>query len=55
MAKCSEDEKYGHLRELFISFGKAGYVVLYEYREKTEAVIIAAIRHTRESGYKLDQ
>ena len=41
------------MRELFIPFGKAGYSVLYEYNIESNAVYIAAIRHTRESGYKL--
>jgi plasmid stabilization system protein ParE len=55
IAKPSHDEKYKHMRELFIPFGAAGYVALYEYREKTDTVLIASIRHARESGYKLDQ
>lgn len=53
IAKPAQDEKYSHMRELFIPFGKAGYSVLYEYNIESNAVYIAAIRHTRESGYKL--
>jgi plasmid stabilization system protein ParE len=36
-------------RELLISFGKTGYVALYEVDEGV--VTIAAIRHQRESDY----
>jgi plasmid stabilization system protein ParE len=36
-------------RELLISFGKTGYVALYEVEE--DAITIAAIRHQRESDY----
>ncbi len=53
IAKTAQDEKYKHLRELFIPFGGAGYSVLYEYRQPSDTVLIAAIRHTRESGYKM--
>ena len=53
IAKPAQDEKYKHLRELFIPFGGSGYSVLYEYRQPSDTVLIAAIRHTRESGYKM--
>lgn len=53
IAKPSQDEKYKHMRELFISFGKSGYSVLYEYDMQNEAVYIASIRHSREAGYTL--
>jgi hypothetical protein len=43
------------MRELFIPFGKAGYLALYEYLEEKDIVLIAAIRHTRESGFKPGQ
>jgi addiction module RelE/StbE family toxin len=55
IAKTSQDEKYKTMRELFIAFGKAGYVVLYEYHEEKNMVLITAIRHTREAGFKLEQ
>lgn len=42
------------LRELVISRGRTGYVALYSFEEKQEAVLIHAIRHQREAGY-LDQ
>lgn len=54
IAKPSQDEKYKHMRELFVPFGAAGYSVLYEYKEETDTVLIASIRHTKESGYKLN-
>lgn len=42
------------MRELFVPFGGAGYSVLYEYKEKSDTVLIASIRHTKESGYKFN-
>jgi plasmid stabilization system protein ParE len=48
-----KDERYKHMRELFIPFGKNGYCVLYQYTVATDTVLIAAIRHSRESGYKM--
>jgi plasmid stabilization system protein ParE len=54
IAKPSQDEAYKHMRELCIAFGGAGYVVLYEYHEENNSVLINSIRHTREAGYKLE-
>lgn len=39
------------LRELIISFGDSGYVALYHYERKTNAVLILAFRHQKEAGY----
>ncbi len=47
------DEPYKHMRELKIPFGKSAYFVLYEYEKSLNEVIIAAIRHSKESGYKM--
>jgi plasmid stabilization system protein ParE len=47
------DEPYKHMRELKIPFGKSAYIVLYEYEKSLDEVIIAAIRHSKESGYKM--
>lgn len=38
-------------REWLIPFGQSGYLVLY--RIEAEAVILLAIRHGREAGYKV--
>ena len=38
------------LREMLISFGHSGYVVLFEIEDKT-TVTILAIRHQREADY----
>lgn len=38
------------LREMLISFGHSGYVVLFEIEDKT-TVTILAIRHQREEDY----
>jgi len=39
-----------HLRELVISRGKSGYVAIYSFDEKKNAVLICSIRHQKESG-----
>lgn len=56
IAKFCPDERYKHMRELFVSFGKSGhgYLVLYEYKKQIDTVLIATIRHSKESGYKID-
>lgn len=41
----------GRLRELVISYGRAGYVALYRVAPRGEQVEIVAIRHQREAGY----
>ena len=37
-------------RELVISRGRTGYMALYRYDERDDAVIVLAIRHQREAG-----
>lgn len=49
-----DDEAYKHMRELKIPFGKSAYIVLYEYDQSLDEVIIAAIRHGKEAGYKIE-
>ena len=39
-----------HLRELVISRGKSGYIAIYSFDEKKNAVLICSIRHQKESG-----
>ena len=39
------------LRELVISRGRTGYVALYGFEAKQDAVLILSIRHQREAGY----
>jgi plasmid stabilization system protein ParE len=39
------------LRELVISYGKSGYVALYELVETEDVVLVLALRHQREGGY----
>ncbi len=39
-------------QELVISFGKGGYVVLYQYDQQAEVVDILAIRSQRELNYR---
>ena len=43
----------GELRELVISFGKTGYIVLYRFLPHIEEVRVLAIRHQRELDYPL--
>jgi plasmid stabilization system protein ParE len=40
------------LRELVISHGKSGFVALYDYYPSDDLVVILALRHQREAGYK---
>jgi len=40
------------LRELVISRGKSGYLALYEDDEQHDMVIVLALRHQREAGYR---
>lgn len=39
------------LRELVISFGRSGYVALYQYFPEHDEVWVLAIKHQRELGY----
>lgn len=39
-------------RELIISRGRSGYLALYDVVARDDKVIILAIRHQREAGYK---
>jgi plasmid stabilization system protein ParE len=41
----------GRLRELVISHGRAGYVVLYRVTPRRDRVEVLAVRHQREAGY----
>jgi plasmid stabilization system protein ParE len=40
------------LRELIIDFGSSGYLALYDFDETIDEVIILAVRHQKEIGYK---
>jgi plasmid stabilization system protein ParE len=39
------------LRELVISFGESGYVAIYRFEPREDAVYILAFRHQKEAGY----
>lgn len=39
-------------RELLISRGRTGYVVLYKFEAATDVVIVLTLRHQRETGYE---
>ena len=41
----------GGLRELIISRRRSGYLARYEFDDKHDQVLVARIRHQRESGY----
>ncbi|MCF8154298.1 MAG: type II toxin-antitoxin system RelE/ParE family toxin [Rhodoferax sp.] len=47
---CRKAGSSSFVRELIISFGHTGYVVLFEIVDKS-TVIIGAIRHQREDDY----
>lgn len=40
------------LHELVISRGKSGYCALYEFDPAADLVVVHAIRHQREAGYR---
>ena len=40
------------LRELVISRGSSGYLALYQFFPVTQKVLVLAVRHQREVGYK---
>ena len=40
------------LRELIINFSSSGYIVLYDFDEDVDEVVITALRHQRENDYK---
>lgn len=52
MTEASQEPEYIGMHELHVPFGEAGYLVLYEFDEVNDVVIIAGIKHTRENGYK---
>lgn len=39
-------------RELVISRGRTGYLALYRFLPHVDRVLVLAVRHQRESGYK---
>ena len=41
-----------NLRELVISRGRTGYVALYSFEEGHDTVLILALRHQRQAGYR---
>jgi plasmid stabilization system protein ParE len=43
------------LRELIISRRRSGYLARYAFDEARDLVLIARIRHQRESGYSDDE
>ena len=45
----------GGLRELIIFRRRSGYLARYEYDEARHLVLVARIRHQRESGYLDDE
>ncbi len=47
--KADQDNPF--IREMLISFGNRGYVVLFEIENKT-TVTILAVRHQKESDYQ---
>lgn len=39
-------------RELVISRGRSGYLALYRFLPRINRILVLALRHQRESGYK---
>ncbi|QTR48934.1 type II toxin-antitoxin system RelE/ParE family toxin [Candidatus Thiothrix anitrata] len=50
IGRLVEDEP--DLREFLVEFGNSGYVALYRYDSKRDAVVVLTIRHQREVGYQ---
>jgi plasmid stabilization system protein ParE len=42
----------GGQRELVISRGRTGYLALYRFLPQLDRVLVVALRHQRESGYR---
>lgn len=42
----------GGMRELVISRGRSGYLVLYRHDEARDRITVLGIRHQREAGYR---
>ena len=40
------------MRELVISRGRSGYLALYHYAPQRDLIVVTAVRHQREAGYK---
>jgi plasmid stabilization system protein ParE len=40
------------LRELIIDFGSSGYLVLYDFDETIDEIVVLAVRHQKEIDYK---
>ena len=49
---CPEEYLPAEFRELVISFGQDGYVVLYRVDIPADTVTIVAMRHQREAGFE---
>ena len=45
----------GGLRELIISRRRSGYLARYEFDESRDLILVARIRHQRESGYSAEE
>ena len=45
----------GGLRELIISRRRSGYLARYEFDEIRDLILVAPIRHQRESGYSAEE
>ncbi|WP_374580387.1 type II toxin-antitoxin system RelE/ParE family toxin [Pseudoduganella sp.] len=41
-----------HLRELVISQGRTGYIALYAYDSLQDTILVLAIRHQRQAGFR---
>ena len=45
----------GGLRELIISRRRSGYLARYEFDQSRDLILVARIRHQRESGYPQEE
>lgn len=47
-------ETLPNVREVLVPYGKSGYSYLFWYDEPSNQVLILAVKHFRENGYRLD-
>ena len=40
------------LRELVISQGRTGYIALYSYEAHHDVILVLAVRHQRQAGFR---
>ncbi|MFN7095216.1 MAG: type II toxin-antitoxin system RelE/ParE family toxin [Burkholderiales bacterium] len=42
---------FGEFRLYLLEFGSSGYVILYDYQENSDTVVLLRMNHQKESGF----